>query len=72
LTVTFRDERGTMFHEEKMPLRYMRHTAFDLAAPFPQSSGRCGSVQIQGGYVAVLGLRFHPAGAFTSSHGFER
>ena len=69
VTLLLRDEAGAVISVETFPLPARGHTAFVASERFPVLSGRRGTFQLQSNSVAgitVLGLRFNPAGSFTS------
>lgn len=72
-TLVFRDEGGNRFHLDQITLGRLQKQVFVLSDRFPQTAGRRGSIEFQGvsSYIAGLGLRFNPGGAFTSFHTFE-
>ena len=58
-----------MFKSGTVPLTALGHTSFNLTDRFPVTAQRRGTVEFQtpaGGGISVLGLRFNPAGAFST------
>jgi hypothetical protein len=70
VTFTVRSEEGTVLERKTITLGPYTHTAGSIAATFPSTAGRKGSIEfVASGYgVGVIGLRFNPTGAFTSFH----
>ena len=69
ITVTIRDDNGIMLQSGTVPLTALGHTSFNLTDRFPVTAQRRGTVEFQtpaGGGISVLGLRFNPAGAFST------
>jgi hypothetical protein len=68
--LTFRDENGNQFDQDSFLMDPLTHDAFSLAQAYPQTIGRKGTVEISTTSVtfSALGLRFSPAGPFTSFH----
>jgi hypothetical protein len=63
-----RAENGTVLERKTIRLDGYTHTAGTIAATFPSTAGRRGTLEFTtSGYGAgVIGLRFNPSGAFTS------
>lgn len=69
VAITLRDATGKELLTDTMPLPVRGHGYFALPSRFPNLAGIRGSVEfrdLNGGNIAVLGLRFSPAGSFTS------
>jgi hypothetical protein len=68
LTVVLRDETGAVLGQEAIDIPASGHLAFETVNRLPATAGRRGSADftIQSGWVAAIGLRFSPAGPFTS------
>jgi len=72
--LTFRDESGNVILLTGLALPPGNHVAFLLANQYPAVAGLRGTVEVQlnnaatgaNGTLSALGLRFDPAGAFTS------
>ncbi|MFN0101562.1 MAG: hypothetical protein ACKV2U_05660 [Bryobacteraceae bacterium] len=73
ITATFRDETGTTYATETIQLPQSGHTAFAMAARFPTTQGRRGTVLFRSStdFLSVMGLRFNPGGSFTSFTGLN-
>jgi hypothetical protein len=73
VTANFRDENGATYATDTITLPASGHTAFALPARFPATQGRRGTVLFRSNteFFSVLGLRFHPGGAFTSFSGLN-
>jgi hypothetical protein len=73
LFLTFRDQTGASFLLTTMTLAPMEHTAFVVSSRFPDTNNRVGLLDISTpSYgMVVLGLRFHPGGAFTTAFPME-
>src|SRR5262249_23051941 len=69
IAVIIRDENGTVLQSNTVPLPPLGHTSFNLTDRFPVTAVRRGLVEFQtpaGGGISVLGLRFNPAGTFST------
>jgi uncharacterized repeat protein (TIGR03803 family) len=69
MTLVIRDDTGTQITTQTIQLPAQGHTAFTLAATYPMTANRRGTVEFSepaDGQVSVLGLSFNPASAFTS------
>ncbi|HTM52229.1 MAG TPA: hypothetical protein VL285_26215, partial [Bryobacteraceae bacterium] len=69
ITVNVRDDNGTVIQATSLSLPPLGHTSFNLTDRFPVTAQRRGTVEFQtatGGAAGVLGLRFNPAGAFST------
>jgi len=67
--VTIRDDNGVVIQSNSVALAALGHNAFDLAGRFPVTAARRGTVEFQtpaGGGISVLGIRFNPAGTFST------
>jgi hypothetical protein len=67
--VIIRDDNGVVIQSNSVALAALGHTSFDLAARFPVAAARRGTVEFQtpaGGGISVLGIRFNPAGTFST------
>jgi hypothetical protein len=68
--VTINDDTGALIMSDTIALPAMGHTSIDMAARYGSSTaGRRGTLQFTSpspGQISVLGLRFTPAGAFTT------
>jgi Viral BACON domain len=67
--VTIRDDNGVTIQSNSVAMAALGHTSFDLAARFPVTAARRGTVEFQtpaGGGISVLGIRFNPAGTFST------
>jgi hypothetical protein len=62
------DQVGTLLREETMSLQAGRKVAFATTDRWPETRGKRGTIHFDGSLTswAVLGLRFHPGGAFTT------
>ena len=72
VSVTIRDEAGTILEATTMHMARFSKRAFPLASQWRSTEGRRGTVEFHvpgAGFLSVLGLRFTPGGAFTSVHG---
>jgi hypothetical protein len=68
ITLTIRDASGALITSDKITLGTGFHSSFALSTRYPGTKGVVGTLEIQAptvGFVS-LGLRFDPAGAFTS------
>ncbi len=61
---------GTLIAEKEIQLGSFSHTAFNIKDQWPETANLRGSIEFisDGESISVLGLRFHPDGAFTSFH----
>ena len=69
VTATFRDERGTVFGQDTFTMEPLTHSAFIFKDRWPFTANHRGTVYFEAASfagIAALGLRFTPAGAFTS------
>jgi hypothetical protein len=68
VTLTIRDTGGGTTARHTLTLPPRNHTAFDLAARYPEMSGQAGSILVSttAGSLSGMGLRFSPDGAFTT------
>jgi hypothetical protein len=69
VTATFRDESGTFLGRGVFTMGPLTHSAFIFKDRWPFTANRRGTVYFETALltdIAVLGLRFTPAGAFTS------
>lgn len=68
LPVVLRDESGAILGEETIEIPASGHLAFETVNRLAATAGKRGSAEfaIQSGYVVAIGLRFSPAGPFTS------
>jgi hypothetical protein len=69
MAITIRDAAGKELLSDTMTLPVRGHQYFALTTRYPSLAGVRGSVEFRernGGKIAVLGLRFNPAGPFTS------
>lgn len=69
VTFTVRNEAGDVLERKTIMLEPFTHTAGAIPATFPSTAGRRGSIDfVTSGSngVGVVGLRFNPAGSFTS------
>jgi sugar lactone lactonase YvrE len=68
--VTISDDTGALIMSDTIALPAMGHTSIDMATRYGSSTaGRRGTLQFTSpspGQISVLGLRFTPAGAFTT------
>jgi hypothetical protein len=71
ITFNVRSENGAVLERKTMRLDAFSHTAATIAALFPSTAGRRGSIEfVSSGTegIGVVGLRFNPTGAFTTFH----
>ncbi len=68
VSVVLRDESGATLGEETIDIPASGHLAFETVNRLAATAGKRGSAEftIQSGWVAAIGLRFSPAGPFTS------
>jgi hypothetical protein len=69
VTAYLRDQNGTMFASSVITLPPLGHTSFVLTSMFPAAVLKYGTVQFippSGQQIGVAGIRYTPAGAFTS------
>jgi hypothetical protein len=69
VTAYLRDQNGTMFASSVLTLPPLGHTTFVLTDLFPGAAGKYGTIQLvppSGQPLGVAGIRYTPAGAFTS------
>lgn len=69
VTVYLRDQNGAMFASSVLSLPALGHTSFVLTDMFPAAALKYGTVQFvppSGQQIGVVGIRYTPAGAFTS------
>jgi len=68
VTVQVRDDTGKGAASYTITLPPLGHTAIVLSSTYPPTAGKRGSLFLTSadGTFSVLGLRFNPAGAFTS------
>jgi hypothetical protein len=68
VSAEFRNETGTVVLIESFDIPASGQVVFSLPVRFPATAQRRGSVSLISNtdYMSVLGLRFHPGGAFTS------
>jgi hypothetical protein len=68
LSVVLRDESGAILGEETIGIPVSGLVGFESVIRLAATAGKRGSAEftIQSGYVAAIGLRFSPAGPFTS------
>jgi hypothetical protein len=68
--ITIRNESGQVIDRRTESLGGFQHKAFAISDRWPTTDGLRGSIEfVTSGFgVGVLGLRFNPAGAFTSFH----
>ncbi len=69
IAITVRDAAGKELLTDTMALPVRGHAYFALSSRYPSLAGVRGSLEfgdLNGGKIAVLGLRFSPAGSFTS------
>jgi hypothetical protein len=68
--VTIRDDNGVLLQSNTVPLPSQGHTAFDITTRFPVTAQRRGTIEFQttpfSGSISVLGIRFNPAGTFST------
>src|SRR5262249_49718370 len=67
--VVIRDDNGVILQSNSVALVALGHNSFDLAARFSVTAQRRGTVEFQppaGGGISVLGIRFNPAGTFST------
>ena len=67
--VTIRDDNGVVLQSNSVALSALGHTSFDMTFRFPVTAQRRGTVEFQtpaGGGISVLGIRFNPAGTFST------
>jgi hypothetical protein len=62
------DASGNLISDQVVTLNANGHTAFQVPIEFPATKGQLGLVQFSStnGAISCLGLRFSPAGTFTS------
>jgi hypothetical protein len=70
IPITIRDEDGQVLTTKTIMMNGYAHIAGSLPAMWPETAGKKGSIEfrVNGWGAGVLGLRFHPSGAFTSFH----
>jgi hypothetical protein len=69
IAVTIKDDNGTVIQSNTIALPALGHSAFDLTIRLPVTAQRRGTVEFQtpaGGQISVLGIRFNPAGTFST------
>ncbi len=67
VSLTFYGENGFPIARESLSLGPVNHTSFLLTERYPELVGQVGSVELRSAnHISVLGLRFHPGGAFTT------
>ena len=69
IAITVRDAAGKELLTDTMALPVRGHSYFPLTSRYPSLAGARGSLEfrdLNGGNIALLGLRFNPAGSFTS------
>jgi hypothetical protein len=69
ITAYLRDQNGNMFASSVLNLPSQGHKAFVLTDLFPNAAGKYGTIQFVppgGQQLGVAGIRYTPAGAFTS------
>jgi hypothetical protein len=68
--VTIKDDNGVLLQSSTVPLPSLGHTSFDITSRFPVTAGRRGTIEFQttpfSGSISVLGIRFNPAGTFST------
>lgn len=66
--VTLYDSNGNVLKTDTITLRAGNKVAFNIPERWPETAGKRGSLHFQGNLTSwsVLGLRFHPGGAFTT------
>jgi len=70
IAVVIRDDTGSMLQLQTITLPAQGQTSFSLATRFPAAIGKRGTVEFNtpaGGQITVLGLRFNPTGAFSTT-----
>ncbi len=70
ITANFRKADGTRIHLDQFMMNPREHRAFALPNQYPQTEDLDGTIEFLsfGGTISILGLRFSPAGSFTSMH----
>ena len=70
VTATFRDESGQQFDQQSFSMLPLTHSAFSFLVRFPQTANKKGTVEFFTASLSLagMGLRFSPAGPFTSFH----
>lgn len=73
VTVNIRDENGNRLLLDQFTIPFRSKQVFSMTDRWKESAGKRGSVELTStpGDFTALGLRFHPAGAFTSFHSLE-
>jgi len=68
VSLTFLDNLGATQFVQTLTIPAGNHLAFSVPTQFPPSAGKFGTIYVQGStsFLAGLGLRFNPAGPFTS------
>jgi hypothetical protein len=68
MPVTIYDESGNVLRIDILTLKPGSKMTFALPEQWKETAGRRGSIHFQGGLMSwsVIGLRFHPGGAFTT------
>jgi hypothetical protein len=67
--VVIRDDTGAQIGTGSLALQGSGHTSFVLSTQFPVTANRRGTIEFDtppGGQIGALGIRFTPAGAFTT------
>ncbi len=70
INIVIRDDNGALLQSSTVSVAALGHTSFNLASRFPIADQRRGTVEFQtpaGGQISVLGLRFSPTTAFTTT-----
>ena len=73
ITATFYDENGIQLGTDSFLMSPLNHSAFIFSSRWPFTANRRGTVFLEPDNIglAILGLRFTPAGAFTSVASFH-
>jgi hypothetical protein len=69
VTVNIRDDNGVVIQSNTIPIQALAHLSFQLDTRFPVTALRRGTVEFvtpAGGQISVLGIRFNPAGTFST------
>ena len=74
VTVNIRNSTGERLVLDQITMEPRQKLVFSLAERFPAATGQRGSIEITAspGNFAMLGLRFNPGGAFSSSHSLDK
>lgn len=68
--VVIRNDAGTILIQDGIAMAAMGHTSFGLVGRYPSLQNRRGTIEFippTGGQISLIGLRFNPTGAFSTT-----